>query len=144
MASTNGLSYGYKDDSTGEYGASSQNTSDYGLTEDNTWGVTWSNGDKVTGEAFCSTTNDGKTFGQTGNPGTVGGYAADGQYCWCKATHYTANGGNQCALSSPVWVFILDNGSASNCARNCVGNCARNVQRVSDFRAALFTGLVAQ
>ena len=144
--STDGSSYGYKNDSTGPQGADSNNTSDYNLTEDNTWGVTWSNGDKVTGEAFCSTTDDGKNWGETGNPGTIGGYAAGGQYCWCRATHYTANNAQQCALSSPAWVFSNgDLGSASACASACAHECARIVQLFgSVFRAALFTGLVAQ
>ena len=144
LVSTNGSSRGYKNDSTGEYGAAGLNTSDYNLTEDNTWGVTWSNGDKVTGEAFCSTTDDGKTLGETGNPGTTGGYVAGGQYCWCKATHYTANGESQCSLSSPAWVFLNDGGTASGCAVNCARNCAGNVRNNSDFRVAIFTGLIAQ
>ena len=144
LITTRGSSYGHKNDSTGEFGAYSDNTSAYNLTEDNTWGVTWGNGDKVTGEAFCSITNDGKSAGQTGNPGTVGGYAAGGQYCWCRATSYTANNAQQCSLSSPAWVFSLDGGSASNCADLCALVCASNVQTGSGFRAAVFTGLVAQ
>ena len=144
LVSTDGSSYGYKNDRTGSYGADSDNTSDYNLTEDNTWGVTWSNGDKVTGEAFCSTTDDGKSYAQTGNPGTIGGYAAGGRYCWCRATHYTANNAQQCSLSSPAWVFHRGRGSASDCAAFCAYNCASSVQYGSDFRAAMFGSNVAQ
>ena len=144
LVSTNGSSYGYKNDSTGPQGADSNNTSDYNLTEDNTWGVTWSNGDKVTGVAFCSTTNDGKSFAQIGNPGTVGGYAAGGRYCWCKATHYTANNAQQCALLSPAWVFAYEDVSASDCVYWCADSCADGGVYYSDFRVAIFTGLIAQ
>ena len=142
--SNNGNDYGYKSDSTGENGAAIYNTDLFNLTEDNTWCVSWANGDKVTGVAFCSTTNDGKRSEQAGNPGTTGGYAAGGQYCWCKATHYTANNAQQCSLSSPSWVFGSGNGSAAFCASYCAGYCAARVQNRSGFRAALFTGLVAQ
>ena len=140
LASTNGLSYGYKDDSTGEYGAASRNTSDYGLTEDNTWGVTWSNGDKVVGESICSQTSG--TYATAGTPDTSG--SGETEYCWCRATGYTASGESQCSLSSSSWVFEYGFGSASDCARHCALYCADDVQYNSDFRGAVFAGLLSQ
>ena len=63
-----------------------------------------------------------------------------GQYCFCQATHYTANNSGQCPLSSPAWVFIGGNGSAADCAYNCANDCADLVQAASDFRLAVFGG----
>jgi hypothetical protein len=63
-----------------------------------------------------------------------------GQYCWCKATGYTPNNGqNQCSNVSLSWLFIYDSGSSSDCARNCVINCSNNVFSVSAYRTALFS-----
>ena len=138
LASTNGSSGGFK--SGDEWDV---NTSEYGLTEDNTWGVTWSNGDKVTGVALCSQTSG--TYPNTGTPDETG--SGETQYCWCKATHYTANNAQQCSLSSPAWVFRIDRGSAANCATYCAYYCAYAVQYYNSyagFRSAIFTGLVAQ
>ena len=135
LVTTNGSSYGYKNGgSTGD----SSNTSEYGLTEDYTWGVTWSNGDKVVGEALCSQTSGTRL--NTGTPDETG--SGDTKYCWCKATHYTANNAQQCSLSSPAWVFSRDRLLAANCATRCADDCAYDVQASS--RVAIFTGLVAQ
>lgn len=67
-----------------------------------------------------------------------------GQYCFCQATHYTANNAQQCSLSSPSWVFGVDYGSAADCADVCASDCGYRAMYFSDFHAALFTGLVAQ
>ena len=139
LASTNGSSYGYQNDRTGADGADSGNTSDYGLTEDNTWGVTWSSGDKVVGEAICSQTRG--TWATAGTPDTTG--AGTTEYCWCRATGYIASGESQCDLSSPSWVVIA-NWSVSDCAHDCAKRCAEYVRINSGFRAAVFTGLVAE
>ena len=63
-----------------------------------------------------------------------------GQYCFCQATHYTANNSGQCPLSSPAWVFDSGIDSAAGCAGFCAGYCASDVQNNSDFRVALFGG----
>ena len=139
LASTNGSSYGYQNDRTGADGADSGNTSDYGLTEDNTWGLTWSSGDKVVGEAICSQTSG--TWATAGTPDTTG--AGTTQYCWCRATGYIASGESQCNLSSPSWV-VISNWSVSGCAHDCAKYCEHYVQINSGFRAAVFTGLVAE
>ena len=110
----------------------------YGITDPGEWGVSWSNGDKVTGVALCSQT-DG-TYATTGTPDETG--SGTTRYCWCKATHYTANNAQQCSLSSPAWVFGGDYGLV--CADNCAPRCPDVVRYYTDFRAAIFTGLVAQ
>ena len=140
LLSNNGEDYGYQNDSTGQYGVNSYNTSDYGLTQDNTWGVTWSNGDKVVGEAICSQTNG--TYATTGTPDTTG--AGTTQYCWCRATGYIASGESQCSLSSSSWVFFYDHESADDCALDCAASCGMDVDLESGFRAAVFAGNVAQ
>ena len=61
-----------------------------------------------------------------------------GQYCWCKATHYTANGASQCPLSSLPWVFLASGDSASACARGCSSECANRVEDNSGTRVVLF------
>ena len=111
----------------------------YEISEPGEWGVTWNSGDKVTGVAFCSTTNDGKSYYQTGNPGTTGG----GTYCWCKATHYTPSGNSRCALSSPVWVLYRSQSDA-NCATYCAARCSSEVSAYQNFKTALFGDNVAQ
>lgn len=151
LVSTDGTSYGYKNDSTGQYGANSTHTSDYNLTEDNTWGVTWSNGDKVTGIALCSGQRgdnhveqwDGTSSDWTSDETTLTNASGEKKYCWCKATHYTANNAQQCSLSSPSWVFrywfSVSNGrSATSCAFYCAYYCASRIQDNSSFRAAVF------
>ena len=112
----------------------------YGLEQPGEWGVSWENGDKVTGVALCSQTSG--TYLNTGTPDETGN--GETQYCWCKATHYTANNAQQCSLSSPSWVFKNRLAPAADCAFNCAFNCADLVKVRSGFRAALFGGNVAQ
>ena len=131
LVSTNGISSGYKGAPSGFMEAQVSNTADYGLTEEQTWGVTWENGDKVTGMAMCSST-------------ASGGAGIDARYCWCKATHYTANGVSQCSLSSPTWVYGAYNNSPSTCVWNCALQCANNIKVDGTLRDAVFAGLVAE
>ncbi len=60
------------------------------------------------------------------------------KYCWCAATSYTPDGGTQCNVASPSWVFNIDGGSASDCARDCANACAGYVLYYADFRRAVF------
>ncbi len=60
------------------------------------------------------------------------------KYCWCAATSYVPNGGNQCNVASPSWVFNADDGSASDCALDCAVNCAGYVGNDDGFRRAVF------
>ena len=146
LASNSANSNGYINDSTGPRGATSFNPSEVNLTEDNTWGAKWSTG-IVRGVAFCSITRNGKAKGEIGDPGTTGGYAAGGKYCWCKATDYKANGEPQCSLVSASWVMADTEAAvvtAESCADMCAAMCASYVRKQADFRAAVFTGLVAQ
>ena len=150
--SNNGNAYGYKNDSTGSYGADSYNTGRFNLTEDNTWGVSWSNGDKVTGVALCSAHSGnnhswqwgGNSSDWTSDETTLTSASGETKYCWCKATHYTANNAQQCSLSSPAWVFAYDDGSAADCAIGCALDCALYVRNNSVFRLAVFGGNIAQ
>ena len=59
------------------------------------------------------------------------------KYCWCAATSYTPDGGTQCNIASPSWVF-LDGVSASYCAYNCANDCANGGLSSPDVRRALY------
>ncbi|MFQ6704105.1 MAG: hypothetical protein ACLRFP_03440 [Alphaproteobacteria bacterium] len=104
-----------------------ENSSDLNNGE---WAVTFSYG-TVKGMAKCSSTN-----GSVATPGTPSD--TDGQYCWCQATNYTPNGGNQCNVASPSWVFAYDRGAATSCKYYCAHGCVNNVFWGDDFRRALF------
>ena len=81
----------------------------------------------------CSTKSG--TYAVAGNP-TIG----SGQYCWCKATGYKANGSSEVKgpLSALSWVFDYDYGSVANCARGCAGACTNSAGNRSAYRGALF------
>ena len=122
----------------------------YGISKPGEWGVSWSNGDKVTGVALCSAhsgNNHNWAWGGDSSDWTAAEStltSATGKYCWCKPTHYTANNAQQCSLSSPAWVFSGDGGSADSCANNCAYNCANRVQGYPSFRSAVLGPYVAQ
>ena len=94
------------------------------------WRIIFSYG-TVKGRAKCSNTN--------GNYATVGTPSnTNGKYCWCAATSYVPNGGTQCNVASPSWVFDNNNGSASECALYCAIDCAGGIVNDTDFRRAVF------
>ena len=104
-----------------------ENSSDLNNGE---WAITFSYG-TVKGMAKCSSTNG--DFATSGTPSDT-----NGQYCWCRATNYTPNGGNQCNVSSSSWVFYGGIGSADDCADYCANYCARGVRDLDAFRRAVF------
>ena len=122
----------------------------YGITEPGEWGVLWENGDKATGVALCSVRSGnnyryhwgGNSSDWTSDETTL--TSASGSYCWCKVTHYTANGGDQCALLSSVWVFLHQESNQGSCLEACAVNCVIYIRQSNDFRVAVFTGLVKQ
>ena len=69
-----------------------------------------------------------------------------GAYCVCRATHYTANGAQQCALTSP-WIGLFAYGAseysidsperARSCAEVCALACALNSANSASLRAAM-------
>ena len=75
-------------------------------------------------------------YADSGNEFTT---TSSGQYCFCQANGYKANGATSIQhVSSPSWVFNYDYGSANNCANNCVYRCASNVNSVSTYRRVIF------
>ena len=71
-------------------------------------------------------------------PGSTNYSTSDtGNYCWCKATHYTANGAQQCSLVSTPWVYISGI-TIGACVKACPNFCAGSVQHPNGFRAVLF------
>ena len=108
------------------------NASMYGLS-DQMWGITLNNNlGKVRGEARCSDTNNGKSYGQVGNPGN----STTGQYCWCRATGYQANGDTtwQNVLPSS-WVFF--DAISEYCVESCAYQCSNRTSQ-GRFGAAVF------
>jgi len=90
-----------------------------GLSGDNN-NLTWSDPSRATESELTSASGEKK-------------------YCWCATTSYTPDGGNQCNIASPSWVFDDDIGSASDCADDCAALCADGVMlNGSDFRRAVF------
>ena len=78
-------------------------------------------------------------------PGSTNYSTSDtGAYCWCKATHYTANGVQQCSLVSTPWVFGSmyryddDTPNAAGCASSCVSGCLRHILGEDAYRTATF------
>ena len=94
------------------------------------WETNFSYG-TVKGMAKCSNTNG--DYATVGTPSNT-----NGQYCWCAATSYTPDGGTQCNIASPSWVFYGDVDSASLCANGCADDCAYRVLYYPDFRRAVF------
>ena len=109
------------------------------------WNTSWSNGDKVVGEAICS-----GHYGNNHND-QYGGDSADWisteevllnaegekKYCWCKATSGNTGNGFQ-SVASSSWVFSNDYGGADDCANDCAVLCAYRVFDNADFRRAVF------
>ena len=96
------------------------------------WKVKYSHGE-LYGMSGCSTTSG--AYATSGNP-TIG----SGQYCWCKATGYKANGSSEVKgpLSALSWVLYNDYGSVADCAQYCATGCAHRAEYYSAFRGALF------
>mgnify|MGYP003445382004 CR=1 FL=1 len=120
-----------------------ENSSDLNNGE---WAVTFSYG-TVKGMAKCSAksgNNNGTTWSApssnwSATESELTSASGEASYCWCHATNYTPNGGNQCNVASPSWVFKSNIGDyASLCADNCAGDCAYLVTSEADFRRALF------
>ncbi|MFQ6703517.1 MAG: hypothetical protein ACLRFP_00315, partial [Alphaproteobacteria bacterium] len=108
-----------------------ENSSDLNNGE---WALTFSYG-TVKGKAKCSNTK-----GDWLTPGAPSD--TSGQYCWCQATNYTPDGGNQCNIASPFWVFFNNYGTCDgnwcDCPFWCAGECSYNLVTNADFRGALF------
>ncbi|MBQ0013099.1 MAG: hypothetical protein KBS86_00815 [Proteobacteria bacterium] len=126
-ASTGGSDYGYINDSVHGWYPDSSNESVYGLTQDNTWGVTLYTGDKIKGEALCSSTPG--TYAKPGNPDEAFD-EENSLYCWCKMTEPSVSRW----VFNDYYVFF----DAGTCAYACASFCADYVQSDSGFRSGVF------
>ena len=87
---------------------------------------------KVQFDRKCSNTNG--TYATPGTPSDT-----NGRYCWCAATAWIPDGGNQCNISNPVWVFRYADEDFGECETYCnVNVCAGEAQANSNFRSAVF------
>ena len=110
----------------------------YGLEQPGEWGVSLENGDKVTGVTLCSSTGfAGMSELIIGTPNE----GSTGQYCWCKATHYTASGVQQCRIFSQNWVYFQDRSTPAGCLSSCAAWCAYYLLRDPAVRRAVFLGI---
>ncbi|MDR2268808.1 MAG: hypothetical protein LBD94_01330 [Rickettsiales bacterium] len=118
----------------------SRSNYDYNGTNNNagglgTWAVTSDEGSTgvyhtVSGTSFCGSTSSGTYTNGTPSYSTTG---TNNTNCWCRMTSPNLGGS---------WVFLFDNGSASNCAYYCARNCAycvRNGTNNSCSRAAVLS-----
>ena len=129
-----GYCYYYNDDTGDEVDGDCSDSYFAGLNNSE-WETNFSYG-TVKGMSKCSGLSGGNNNRATESELTSA--SGEKKYCWCAATSYTPDGGNQCNIASPSWVFYGDYGSASNCAGLCAGGCADNVIYYDGFRRAVF------
>ena len=98
------------------------------------WSATWDSIGIAKGIASCNGTS-GRN-GTTTNSSDSFTNTANGEYCWCKMTEWTPNGGTTQSLAG-AWVFFPGS-SASSCARTCAYYCAGRVVSDSGSRSAVF------
>ena len=111
----------------GEFGF--DNTDTFGLTAPGEWAAEFEYG-IVRGEVRCSDTDDGKEYGQAGDPGS----ATDGQYCWGRVTGVNDE---SASLDAP-WVALYNMGSPEDCAYVCAIAFMYDGIMNSYVRAALY------
>ncbi len=64
---------------------------------------------------------------------------SDGQYCYCKMTSWTPDGGEKTETPNSSWMFWADRGDADDCAKNCAWFCVFIFyDGKSDLRKAVF------
>ena len=138
---SNGYCYYYNYDTEEEVGDDCSDSHVAGLNNGE-WETNFSYG-TVKGTSYCSGKsgdNNGYAWSDPSRATTSELTSASGEkkYCWCAATEYTPDGGTQCNIASPSWVFNDDYESASFCANNCALNCADLVGNDEGFRPAVF------
>ncbi|MBR6010037.1 MAG: InlB B-repeat-containing protein [Alphaproteobacteria bacterium] len=113
--------------------------STYGITQPGQWGASWNSGDKVLGEAFCSTTS--------GTPGSTASVIemTEGVNCWCRLTSYTSNNAEQCDVMPTIWVHNgYSYGNTAGCKVACDRACTNSMSGYDvGFRTALVGNNVA-
>ena len=136
-----GYCYYYNNDTDDEVDGDCSDSHFAGLNNSE-WETNFSYG-TVKGMAKCSGLSGGNNNRTWSDPSRateseLTSASGEKKYCWCAATSYTPDGGNQCNIASPSWVFYNGHGSASGCAGNCASHCAGGVQSFADFRRAVF------
>ena len=64
---------------------------------------------------------------------------SDGQYCYCKMTSWTPDGGKKTETPNSSWVFQDEDSSATDCADFCAYKCIHIYHAdLSNFRKAVF------
>ena len=113
-----------------------------------TFSVDYGDLGSITGRAQCSSQSGIGIYNgaSTSDEITISASLPDssGKYCYCTLDGYTPVGGAAQVLSAP-WVFIYNDGDASDCAFFCVKNCAgdlrNNNKYALPFRSAMFNAV---
>ena len=105
------------------------------------WVVSYGVDGRVRGESMCASAG-------AASVGTVGNPTGSGQYCWCRANGYAADGSSSYQTIIPsAWVYRSDfSNDDMTCEWDCAYQCALAVANVvyiepsfSGFRQAVFS-----
>lgn len=113
----------------------------FGLEKILSWQVLFGTDESTsiaTGMSTCTEDSHGKDYKETlpGDELSEGRYNISGKtHCWCKITGYTYVDGNRCSVAPySSWVYLGQEGTASNCSSNCAIDCARKMATDTAFR----------
>lgn len=114
------------------------------------WEVDWSNGNTfVRGISSCNTIAGTDAIGSyhkyvdmPDNHKETSMMTSDstGQYCWCRLTGYSINGGTYNNVTDSEWLFIERENNATDCATDCAGICADYASGPHIFPTVMFSG----
>ena len=136
----------YYNDDTGDEVDGDCSDSHFAGLNDSEWETNFSYG-TVKGTSYCSglSGNDhnsawgGNSADWSATESQLTSASGEKKYCWCAATSYTPDGGNQCNIASPSWVFFSGlYGSASDCAFWCADDCVLALVGSVPLRHAMF------
>ena len=135
----------YRNNDTGDEVVGDCSDSHFAGLNNSEWETNFSYG-TVKGTSYCSgLSGNNHNFAWGGNSADwsatesqLTSASGEKKYCWCAATSYTPDGGTQCNIASPSWVFGYDPGSASACANYCAFYCALYVSDSAGCRRAVF------
>lgn len=92
----------------------------------------------ATGMSACTESSHGKDYKETlpRDELSEGTYNITSKtHCWCRITGYTYADGNRCSIAPySSWVYLGQEGTASNCSNSCAIDCARYVATDAAFR----------
>lgn len=106
----------------------------------------------IKGESLCSGQSGGVVKGEYGagskkvwtkDEKKLREASGDKKYCWCKANalyDLMSDTKPKSEFKESIWGFAFESYDADTCDLNCTMNCAREVERIPNFRTAVFFG----